>query len=60
MTSELETIRNDNYKLKERLELYEKERDSGKDKVRELEARVKIQGSNTGLEFELQSLKRYS
>lgn len=54
-----DSLRDENKKLKAGLEACEAERDSFKEKARDLELKVNIQHNSSALEFELSSLKRF-
>ncbi|KAJ3397211.1 hypothetical protein HDU92_000091 [Lobulomyces angularis] len=55
---EVEVLRNENKRIKSDYISLEKDYEVSKDTIRDLELKVNIQYSSTGLEFELQSLKK--
>ncbi|KAJ3226338.1 oxidative DNA demethylase [Clydaea vesicula] len=55
---EVEVLRNENRRIKSDYVSLEKDYEVSKDTIRDLELKVNIQYSSTGLEFELQSLKK--
>jgi len=58
MNDETESLRNQVKNLKSTLANCESDRDSAREKIRDLELQVNIQHNSTALEFELSSLKR--